>query len=66
MGLGSLLFRRIGALVRWAFIGFKGSWNNILEGPKTDDPADGWAYDIVSNVIGLITIVLLALLFTEL
>jgi hypothetical protein len=54
----------IGAFVRWASIGFKRPYQDVLNGPESDDPYDGMAYHLVTKVIGVITLaVILYLLF---
>jgi hypothetical protein len=65
MGFGALIFRRVGAFIRWIFIGFKGRYNDVLEGPNCEDPIDSASYELVTKVIGFITIVVLGILLSE-
>jgi hypothetical protein len=63
--LGAIFVRRFGAFVRWAFKGFKGKYQDTLDGPKTDDPINTISYDLVTTVIGIIILFILSMLIAR-
>lgn len=66
MGLGSLLFGLIGALVRWIFSGFRKKFMDIYRPERVyEDGFDVATTEMVNVWVGVATIIVLLIIFHE-
>ena len=65
MRIGGIIFRAIGVFIRWMFNGFKGSFTDAWDGPKTDNFDKAASYGMINISIGFVVLVVFCLLLAR-